>query len=178
MPFLRIAKRRLADKLGSIATRGEGTQNLLCAYLGGAVLVGLLGNALLGWWWFDPAAAPRRRGGRGREDVESWRGEGCCATCWPPPLRRRAHRRREDIVPPAGGVVADEERGGVASEADRHHRADDHDCRDVAEPGGDSDEAPVPEPLHQVGDDPARGWVAHAELDDGVAEQRGNDPLR
>jgi hypothetical protein len=31
MPFLGIAKRRLADKLGSVATRGEGTQNLLCA---------------------------------------------------------------------------------------------------------------------------------------------------
>ena len=26
MPFLGIAKRRLADKLGSVATRGEGTQ--------------------------------------------------------------------------------------------------------------------------------------------------------
>jgi len=42
MPYLGIAKRRLADKLGSVATRGEGTQNLLCAYLAAAVLVGLL----------------------------------------------------------------------------------------------------------------------------------------
>jgi divalent metal cation (Fe/Co/Zn/Cd) transporter len=33
MPFLGIAKRRLAEQLGSVATRGEGTQNLLCAYL-------------------------------------------------------------------------------------------------------------------------------------------------
>ena len=48
MPLLGIAKRRLADTLGSVATRGEGTQNLLCAYLAGAVLLGLLGNALLG----------------------------------------------------------------------------------------------------------------------------------
>jgi hypothetical protein len=47
MPFLGIAKRRLADKLGSVATRGEGTQNLLCAYLATAVLFGLLANALL-----------------------------------------------------------------------------------------------------------------------------------
>ena len=31
MPLLGIAKRRLADTLGSVATRGEGTQNLLCA---------------------------------------------------------------------------------------------------------------------------------------------------
>ena len=57
MPLLGIAKRRLADKLGSVATRGEGTQNLLCAYLAGAVLLGLLGNALFGWWWLDPIAA-------------------------------------------------------------------------------------------------------------------------
>jgi hypothetical protein len=28
--------------------RGEGTQNLFCAYLAAAVLVGLLGNALFG----------------------------------------------------------------------------------------------------------------------------------
>jgi divalent metal cation (Fe/Co/Zn/Cd) transporter len=57
MPYLGIAKRRLADKLGSVATRGEGNQNLLCAYLAAAVLVGLVGNALLGLWWLDPAAA-------------------------------------------------------------------------------------------------------------------------
>ena len=57
MPFLGIAKRRLADKLGSVATRGEGTQNLLCAYLAVAVLAGLLGNTLFGLWWLDPVAA-------------------------------------------------------------------------------------------------------------------------
>ena len=33
MPFLGIAKQRLADTLGSSATHGEGAQNLLCAYL-------------------------------------------------------------------------------------------------------------------------------------------------
>jgi len=53
----RLAKRRLANQLKSVATRGEGTQNLLCAYLAAAVLVGLLGNALFGLWWLDPAAA-------------------------------------------------------------------------------------------------------------------------
>jgi divalent metal cation (Fe/Co/Zn/Cd) transporter len=54
MPILGIAKRRLAVRLGSVATRGEGMQNILCAYLAAAVLAGLLGNALLGWWWLDP----------------------------------------------------------------------------------------------------------------------------
>ena len=46
MPILGIAKQRLADQLGSAATKGEGRQNMLCAYLAGALLVGLLGNAL------------------------------------------------------------------------------------------------------------------------------------
>ena len=57
MPLLGLAKQRLAQTLGSSATRGEGAQNLLCAYLAGAVFLGLLGNALLGWWWLDPVAA-------------------------------------------------------------------------------------------------------------------------
>ena len=81
MPLLGIAKRRLADQLGSIATRGEGTQNLLCAYLAAAVLVGLLGNALLGLWWLDPAAALVIAVVAVREGRQSWRGEGCCAHC-------------------------------------------------------------------------------------------------
>jgi divalent metal cation (Fe/Co/Zn/Cd) transporter len=81
MPFLGVAKRRLAERLGSIATRGEGTQNLLCAYLAGAVLIGLLGNTLLGLWWLDPAAALVIAAVAVREGRASWRGEGCCASC-------------------------------------------------------------------------------------------------
>ncbi len=81
MPFLGLAKRRLADQLGSVATRGEGTQNLLCAYLAAAVLVGLLGNALFGLWWLDPAAALVVAGVAVREGRQSWRGEGCCDAC-------------------------------------------------------------------------------------------------
>ena len=48
MPLLGIAKQRLADQLGSAATKGEGRQNMLCAYLAGALLIGLLGNAPVG----------------------------------------------------------------------------------------------------------------------------------
>ena len=81
----------------------------------------------------------------------------------------------EDVVPPARGVVADEERGRVAAERDGDHRADDHHRGDVAEPRGDADEAPRPEPLAQVGDQAARGRVADAELDADVGEQRGHD---
>jgi divalent metal cation (Fe/Co/Zn/Cd) transporter len=81
MPALGIAKRRLADRLGSVATRGEGTQNLLCAYLAAAVLAGLLGNTLFGLWWLDPIAALVVAGVAVREGVQSWRGEGGCAAC-------------------------------------------------------------------------------------------------
>jgi divalent metal cation (Fe/Co/Zn/Cd) transporter len=79
MPFLGLAKQRLADTLGSSATHGEGSQNLICAYLAGAVFLGLVGNALFGWWWLDPIAALAIAGVAVREGVETWRGEGCCA---------------------------------------------------------------------------------------------------
>jgi len=39
MPLLGVAKQRLAVRLGSPATKGEGRQNMLCAYLAGALLV-------------------------------------------------------------------------------------------------------------------------------------------
>jgi len=79
MPILGIAKQRLADTLDSCATRGEGTQNLLCAYLAGAVFLGLAGNAALGWWWLDPMAGLVIAGVAVREGIETWHGEGCCS---------------------------------------------------------------------------------------------------
>jgi hypothetical protein len=60
------------------ATHGEGSQNLLCAYLAGAVLLGLAGNALFGWWWLDPIAALAIAGVALKDGVETWKGEGCC----------------------------------------------------------------------------------------------------
>jgi divalent metal cation (Fe/Co/Zn/Cd) transporter len=81
MPFFGVAKRRVGSKLNSAATAGEGTQNLLCAYLSVAVLGGLLVNALFGWWWADPLAALFIAGVAVKEGRESWRGEGCCDTC-------------------------------------------------------------------------------------------------
>lgn len=78
MPMLGIAKQRLANRMGSAATAGEGRQNMLCAYLAGALLVGLLGNALIGAWWLDPAVGLLIAGVAVKEGVEAWRGEGCC----------------------------------------------------------------------------------------------------
>jgi divalent metal cation (Fe/Co/Zn/Cd) transporter len=80
MPLLGRAKQRVAAQLGSQATHGEGTQNLLCAYLAAAVFIGLLGNALFGAWWLDPIAALVIAAVAVREGVETWRGEGCCAS--------------------------------------------------------------------------------------------------
>ena len=79
MPLLGVAKRRLASQLGSAATKGEGNQNLLCAYLAAAVLLGLAGNAAFGLWWLDPVAALFIAGVAVREGIHTWRGEGCCA---------------------------------------------------------------------------------------------------
>ncbi|HEX2502603.1 MAG TPA: cation transporter [Miltoncostaeaceae bacterium] len=80
MPHLGIAKERLADQLGSAATKGEGRQNMLCAYLAGALLLGLLGNAVLGAWWLDPVVGLLIAAVAANEGLEAWRGEGCCVT--------------------------------------------------------------------------------------------------
>lgn len=78
MPALGIAKQRIGERIGSIATSGEGAQNLLCAYMAAALLVGLGGNALFGLWWLDPAAALLIAALAVNEGLEAWRGDGCC----------------------------------------------------------------------------------------------------
>lgn len=77
MPLLGRAKQKLAVQLGSAATKGEGRQNMLCAYLAGALLIGLLGNALLGTWWLDPVVGLLIAAVAIQEGIEAWRGEGC-----------------------------------------------------------------------------------------------------
>jgi divalent metal cation (Fe/Co/Zn/Cd) transporter len=80
MPSLAIAKARVGERLHSSATKSEGRQNMLCAYLSVALLVGLGGNALLGAWWLDPVAAVVIAAVAAREGRESWRGDSCCAS--------------------------------------------------------------------------------------------------
>jgi divalent metal cation (Fe/Co/Zn/Cd) transporter len=75
MPPLGIAKRRLGARLDSEAITGEGNQNLRCAYLAVAVLVGLLANTLLGWWWLHPVVALGIAALAVREGMEAWQGE-------------------------------------------------------------------------------------------------------
>jgi divalent metal cation (Fe/Co/Zn/Cd) transporter len=83
MPLLGIAKQRIADQLGSAATKGEGRQNMLCAYLAGALLIGLLANTWFGAWWLDPAVGLLIAAVAVKEGREAWRGEGCCVSAPP-----------------------------------------------------------------------------------------------
>jgi divalent metal cation (Fe/Co/Zn/Cd) transporter len=78
MPTLGVLKQRLAVRLDSAATRGEGRQNMLCGYLAAALLVGLLGNALLGAWWLDPTVGLLIAAVAVTEGRAAWRGDPCC----------------------------------------------------------------------------------------------------
>jgi divalent metal cation (Fe/Co/Zn/Cd) transporter len=81
MPPLAIAKARVGEALHSTATKSEGRQTMLCAYLSGALLVGLGANAAFGWWWADPIAALVIAAVALNEGRRAWRGEGggdCC----------------------------------------------------------------------------------------------------
>jgi divalent metal cation (Fe/Co/Zn/Cd) transporter len=80
MPPLAIAKARVGEQLGSAATKSEGRQNMVCAYLSAALLVGLGANAAFGIWWADPLAALVVAGVALKEGREAWRGEGCCVS--------------------------------------------------------------------------------------------------
>src|SRR5215212_10832329 len=77
MPPLAVAKRRVAEQLGSSATASESRQTMLCAYLSAALLVGLLANAAAGWWWADPLVALGIAAVAVREARDAWRGEAC-----------------------------------------------------------------------------------------------------
>jgi divalent metal cation (Fe/Co/Zn/Cd) transporter len=76
-PWLGRANQRIGEKLSSRATCAEGTQNVLCAILAGAVLAGLAANTLFGLWWLDPAIALVIAAACVRESRKAWHGEEC-----------------------------------------------------------------------------------------------------
>ncbi|EHR50450.1 putative Co/Zn/Cd cation transporter [Saccharomonospora marina XMU15] len=78
MPSLSYAQRRAGRELASASAVADSKQTLLCAYLSGVLLVGLVLNATLGWAWADPAAALLIAVMAVREGREAWRGEHCC----------------------------------------------------------------------------------------------------
>lgn len=107
MPVLSFVERRTGRELGSATAVADSKQTLICAYLSGAVLVGLLLNSLLGWWWVDPIAALVIAGFAVREGIEAWRGDACATSV---------------------GMLLDDEHDG--HEHDRHdHGPHDHDGR-------------------------------------------------
>jgi divalent metal cation (Fe/Co/Zn/Cd) transporter len=54
---LAFGKRVTGRQLHNEVLLTEGRVTLVDAYLAGAVLLGLILNALFGWWWADPLAA-------------------------------------------------------------------------------------------------------------------------
>jgi divalent metal cation (Fe/Co/Zn/Cd) transporter len=79
MPALGTAKHRLGRRLGSGATAGEGTQNLMCAAQAAAVLIGLAVTAA----WpsaraADPVIALLIATWSAWEGRQSWLGASCC----------------------------------------------------------------------------------------------------
>ncbi|WP_461172117.1 cation transporter [Arthrobacter sp. Z1-9] len=79
MPVLSWAQRRAGRELGSRTAVADSKQTLLCTYLSGVLLVGLVLNSTLGWWWADAGAALIIAGIAVREGINAWRGEACCA---------------------------------------------------------------------------------------------------
>ena len=77
MPALSLAERRTGQQLGSASAVADSKQTLICAYLSGAVLIGLLLNTLFGWTWADPVAALVVVIFAVREGIEAWKGDAC-----------------------------------------------------------------------------------------------------
>lgn len=75
MPALAWFQFRTGRELGSKSVQADAKQLLLCLYLSGTVLIGLLLNSLFGWWWADSVAALVVAALALREGVEAWRGD-------------------------------------------------------------------------------------------------------
>src|SRR3546814_14332080 len=75
MPVLAWFEFRTGRELGSKSVQADAKQLLLCIYLSGTVLIGLLLNTLFGWMWADSVAALVVAGLAIREGIEAWRGE-------------------------------------------------------------------------------------------------------
>lgn len=75
MPVLAWFEFRTGRELGSQSVMADAKQLLLCIYLSGTVLLGLLLNALFGWDWADPVAALVVAFLAVREGWEAWSGE-------------------------------------------------------------------------------------------------------
>lgn len=75
MPALAWFEFRTGRELGSKSVMADAKQLMLCIYLSGTVLLGLLLNSLFGWDWADPVAALVVAFLAVREGIEAWRGD-------------------------------------------------------------------------------------------------------
>ena len=80
MPVLSYIERRTGKELGSATAIADSKQTLICSYLSGAVLVGLVLNSLFGWGWADAVAGLVIAVFAVREGVEAWKGDACATS--------------------------------------------------------------------------------------------------
>lgn len=80
MPTLSFTQRRTGQQLGSATVVADSKQTLLCTYLSGVLLVGLVLNAVLGWKWADPLVGYVIVGLAIAEGREAWNGDACECT--------------------------------------------------------------------------------------------------
>jgi divalent metal cation (Fe/Co/Zn/Cd) transporter len=78
MPMLSHQQRRAGRELGSASAVADAKQTLLCTYLSGVLLIGLVLNGLLGWFWVDPLISLIIAGAAVLEGRRAWRGQHCC----------------------------------------------------------------------------------------------------
>ena len=78
MPFLSYAQRRAGRELGSASAVADSKQTLLCTYLSGVLLLGLVLNSLFGWSWADPVVALVIAAVAVKEGRGAWQGHHCC----------------------------------------------------------------------------------------------------
>ncbi len=75
MPVLAWFERRTGKELRSASVIADSRQLLLCTYLSGSVLIGLLLNTLFAWAWADAVAALVIAAFAVREGIEAWNGD-------------------------------------------------------------------------------------------------------
>lgn len=75
MPTLAWFEARTGRELASKSVQADAKQLVLCIYLSGTVLIGLLLNTLFGWMWADSVAALIVAALAIREGLEAWRGD-------------------------------------------------------------------------------------------------------
>jgi divalent metal cation (Fe/Co/Zn/Cd) transporter len=78
MPVLSVAQRRVGRQLGSASAVADSKQTLLCTYLSGVLLFGLIANATFSWTWADPIAGLVIAAVAVREGYDAWHGNTCC----------------------------------------------------------------------------------------------------